>query len=228
MLKKMELKEGVAVFTTEGKQVGKINRFVLDPVTKQVTHIVVQKGWLFPEDKVVPMSLVSSATEERVEVAENVGDFMQLPTFEEEHFIRVTDEEDTNRLEHSVYTVFPAYYPYPPLGTGNYGSYPAPNLDAYVWPAVETTRNIPDETVALKEGSQVISSDDQHVGVIERLFIDPDTNKATHFVIKHGLLLKERKVIPVQWVQSVQENKVHILLSSKLLARVRNYEPQMS
>ena len=49
MLKSMELREGVGVFMSDNKQVGKINRFILDPETNEVTHVVVQKGWLLLE-----------------------------------------------------------------------------------------------------------------------------------------------------------------------------------
>jgi uncharacterized protein YrrD len=220
MLNKLELKEGVGVFTVEGKQVGKINRFVLDPVTKEITHIVVQKGWLFPEDKVIPIHTVNYSTDDKVVVSDEIGDFKELPSFEEEHFLRLT-EDDIDRSEYPNYTAFPAYYPYPPVG---HEGYPATTLGTGVWPPVETTRNIPDNTVALKEGANVISSDGENVGVVERLFVDPDTNKVTHFGVAHGLLTKERKNIPVQWISSVQENEVHIVISSKLLNRVQNHE----
>ena len=78
----MELREGMGVFTPGGEQVGTVNRFVLDPGTNEVTHIVIQKGWLLPEDKVVPFEMVSSATGERVVLSEEVGDFDKLPPFE--------------------------------------------------------------------------------------------------------------------------------------------------
>jgi uncharacterized protein YrrD len=39
---------------------------VLDPQTKKAIHIVVRKGFLFTEDKVVPISFISDATEDRV------------------------------------------------------------------------------------------------------------------------------------------------------------------
>src|ERR671924_395888 len=89
----MELKEGTSVFTASGEEVGKINRFVLDPATNEVTHIVVEKGWLLPEDKVVPIGMVSTATEERVALNQTVEDLDQLPLFEETHFVALTDEE---------------------------------------------------------------------------------------------------------------------------------------
>src|ERR671918_2031151 len=89
----MELKEGTSVYTPSGDEVGKINRFVLDPATNEVTHIIVQKGWLLPEDKVVPITMVSTATEDRVVLNQQAAELDQLPPFEETHFIELTDEE---------------------------------------------------------------------------------------------------------------------------------------
>src|SRR5512145_1363460 len=132
MLKRMELKEGAGVFTPEGEQVGKINRFVLDPATNEVTHIVVQKGWLLPEDKVVPLWMVSFATEEKVVLIKDDGDFNQLPSFEETHFVKTPGEN-----------VDPTYYWYPPLGYFGFPAYS--HLDNNFWLPVETKRNIPDE-----------------------------------------------------------------------------------
>jgi uncharacterized protein YrrD len=222
MLKKMELREGVGVFTPEGKQVGKISRFVLDPATNEVTHVVVQKGWLSPEEKVVPMQMVGLATDEKVLLTKSADDFNKLPSFEEKHFVATDD--DVERGEHEPYTVFPGYYPYPPQGYGAYGGYPAMALDPYLWPPVETTRNIPAQEVPLKEGAKVFSSEGNHVGNVERLLIATDSNRATHFVVTQGLLLKERKIIPVQWLKSVSEDEVHLLVSAQLLKRLPPYE----
>lgn len=69
---KVELKEGTSVYTSDGEEVGKISRFVLDPQTNQVTHVVVQRGWLLSEDKVVPINMINSATEDRVQLNEDV------------------------------------------------------------------------------------------------------------------------------------------------------------
>ena len=89
----MELKEGTDVFTPSGEQVGKINRFVLDPTTNEVTHIVVQKGWLFPEDRVVPIAMISSATEDRIVLNKEIAEYDGLPPFEETHFVEVTQAD---------------------------------------------------------------------------------------------------------------------------------------
>jgi uncharacterized protein YrrD len=216
----MELKEGTSVFTAGEDEVGKINRFVLDPATNEVTHIVVQKGWLLPEDKVVPIAMISTATEERVVLNPNIGDLEQLPPFEETHFVELTDV-DIRPTDASTYRYAPAYYWYPPSG---YIGYPGFAPGYYGWPPVETTRNIPADTVPLKEGADVISSDGEHVGDVERLFVDPESNKATHFLISEGLLFKERKLIPAHWIRAVEENKVNLAVPSRILERLPAYE----
>lgn len=217
----MELKEGTDVFTSSGEQVGKINRFVLNPATNEVTHIVVQKGWLLPADKVVPIEMISSATEERVVLNKDVGNFDQLPAFSETHFVELT-EADMIPAEYPTYRYAPAYYWYPPAG---YIGYPAFGVEYYGWPRVETTRNIPADTVPLREGANVMSSDGEHVGDVERIFLDEESHRATHFLISQGLLLKERKLVPTHWMRTVEEDKVHLWVPSRLLERLPAYQP---
>lgn len=213
----MVLKEGTSVFTASGEEVGKINRFVLEPATNEVTHLVIQKGWLLPEDKVVPIEWVSSATDEKVVLNKDSSDFEQLPPFEETHFIRI-DEDTTDTDGYPTYRTTPAYYWYPPHG---YLGFP---VGYYGWPPTETQRNIPEDTVPIKEGADVISSDGEHVGDIERIHVDPTSNVTTHFLVSEGLLFKERKLVPAHWVNSVEENKVHLYVSSQMLDRLPEYK----
>jgi hypothetical protein len=89
---------------------------------------------------------------------------------------------------------------------------------------METVRNIPEDTIPLKEGTDVMSSDGKHVGDVERLFVTTDSNKATHFVISQGLF-GDRKLVPAHWVKSVGEDKVHLAVNSELLESLPAYEP---
>jgi sporulation protein YlmC with PRC-barrel domain len=206
----LQLKEGAAVFTSGGKQVGEIDRFVLDPATQEVTHIVVKKGWLLPEDKVIPMSMVRSATADRVVLNDDVPDFDKLPPFEARHFVDALDYENRKQADTGVR---PAYYWYPPLG---HTGYPAFGLGSYAWPLIEVRRNIPKDAVPLKEGSDVISSDGKHVGHVERLYLETGSNKVTHLLVSHSLL-PDRKLIPASWVKSVEEHSVHLSVPAGVL-----------
>ena len=72
-----------------------------------------------------------------------------------------------------------------------------------------------------------MSSDEEHVGDIERLFVEASSNKATHFVISQGLF-RDRKLIPAHWVRSVEEDKVQLIVSSGVLESLPAYEPEES
>jgi len=235
----LELREGAGVFTPGDEQVGKVSGFVLDPATSEVTHLVVQKGWLLPEDKVVPFEMVRSATEDKVILNEDIENFDELPAFEETHFIRTPEEDAAVRGdvasgyeptadEAAAAPVIrtggpdrppnPAYYWYPPQG---YVGYP---VGYYGLPPMETVRNIPADTIPLKEGTDVVSSDGEHVGDVERLLIEPGSNKATHFVITQGVFFKDRKLVPAHWVRSVDEHEVHLSVAARVLEKLPPYE----
>ena len=236
---KFQLREGADVLTMGDEQVGKVSGFVLDPATNEVTHLIVQKGWLLPEDKVVPFEMVHSATEDRVVLNEGVNNFEELPAFEETHFLRTPEADTLERGDRSPLdetardeaaesgpirvgrpgaSYNPAYYWYPPQG---YVGYP---VGYYGLPPMETIRNIPEATVPLKEGTDVISSDGEHVGDVEHLFVDPGSNKATHFVISQGAFFKDRKLVPAHWVRSVDEQAVHLSVAARLLEQLPSYE----
>lgn len=214
----MELKEGMSVVTPGGEEVGQVNRFVLDPETNEVTHIVIQKGWLLPDDKVVPFDMVTLGDRDRLVLSEEVGDFDRLPTFEEIHYIPVTD--DNPNQPSPVIPYAPAYYWYP----SHVLSVPGSGMGYYPWTPAETKRNIPEDTVPLKEGTDVISSDGEHVGDIERLIVAPDSNRVMHFLISQGLLFKDRKMVPAHWVKSVEEDKVYLVVPARLLERLPAFE----
>jgi len=219
----LEIKEGMSVLTPSGEEVGKINRFVLDPSTNEVTHIVIQKGWLLPEDKVLPFEMVRSSAGGKLVLNEEIRDFDQLPPFEETHFVQATDDYpgDPSSTRDPEYQYTPAYYWYP--SQSNIG-FPGIGLGHYAWPSGETKRNIPEDTIPLKEGTNIVSSDGKQVGDVERIIVDPDSNKVTHFVISQGVLFKDRKLVPAHWVKSVEEDNVYLVVSSTILERLPSYQ----
>jgi uncharacterized protein YrrD len=224
----MQFKRGANVFTSDGQKVGEIERVVLDPRTDEVTHVVVEKGFLLPIDKVVPISLVGPATEDRVTLRDNAGDLEALPDLEERHYVMVGDEAEKEASSRGQPR--PLYW-YPPvrtmwwqpggyLGYSGFFGYPVP---PYI---VETERHIPEGTVALKEGAKVISKDGEHVGDVEAVLTDPEEDRATHLVLSEGLLLKERKLVPTSWVSTVMADEVHLAVESDVIEGLREYEPQ--
>ena len=220
----MQFKEGAKVFTADGERVGTIDRVVLEPDTMEVTHLVVRKGFLFTEDKVVPMSLVGPAMEDQVTLREDAGDLERLPDFQESHYVPVVPTRPRpgpKPAQRSAHAARPLYL-YPPLGTwwtaAEYGDYDRPRYVA------KTEKGIPEDTVALEQGAKVMGRDGEHIGDVERIFTDPLEDRATHLLVSEGLILKDKKLIPTGWMSTVREDEVHLSVSSDLVERLPEYQ----
>jgi len=210
----MQFKQGAEVYTADGERAGTIKRIVIEPDTKEVTNLVIQKGILFTEDKVIPISLVNSSTEDRVKLRKDGGDLTKFPDFEVSHYIPADRGALSERRSRQL--VRPMFW-YPPIGGYNgFAVYDMP-------PYVRKEENIPEGTVAIEEGADVISSDGEHVGDVERVFTEPEADRATHLLISKGLLLKEKKLIPTRWLTHVFEHEVRLSVEADLVKSLPEY-----
>jgi uncharacterized protein YrrD len=209
----MELKQDARVLTATSKDAGRVDRVVIDPKTKEVTHIVVRRGMFLTEDKVVPVSLIASATESGVTLREDAGDLSSLPKYQETHYVSAFEEDNPARRATPVYTYMPhgATVTLEPGGVG------------YQEIITQKRINIPEDTVALREGARVISSNDKHVGHVDEVLTDPVTNQVSHFVISSGVLLKSRKLIPIEWAADLSEDRVDLAVGTGTLERLQDY-----
>jgi uncharacterized protein YrrD len=225
----MQYKQGATVMSSDGKDVGRIDRVVFDPKSKEISHIVIRQGFLFTEDKVVPVELVASATEENVYLRQSSEQLKDLPLFEETHYLAY-NESDPNAPAQLTDTAYaePLLW-YPPVGpvtsTGwTYGVAPyTPYYPLTTTPGVtQTVRNIPDNAVALKEGAKVVSANGDHVGNVERLLTEQD--RVTHILISQGFLFTTEKLIPISWINTVADEQITLSVASRTLENLPEYE----
>jgi len=208
------------VYTADGEQVGSINGIVIDPYDDEVTHLIVQQGVLFTEDKVMPVEWVDTTSEDRITLRPDIDDLEQLPKFEETHYVP-RHEEDPPRTDSTLYPGLAPVYPYPHYGLG---AWPTVGAGSSLQTAEHKHQNIPRDTEALKSGSKVYSSDNEEIGEVERVLMDENTNEVTHFVVKEGLIFKHRKLIPITWVRTLMENEIHLGVGSKTLDNLPEYD----
>jgi uncharacterized protein YrrD len=213
----MNFAKGTEVFTASGEKIGTISRIVIDAKTRDVTDLVVERGALFKNEKVIPVGLVDLENEDRItlrETNQNIDDFLD---YETTHYVP---------LEHAgvPYGDIETYYWYPPVNfpTPTGGILPGVRPD-YV---LETESSIPEGRIAIAEGAQVVSADDKHIGNVEQVIADTETNNVTHFVVGKGFLLKEHKLVPAQWVKTVDEGKVYLSVEAPLFDRLPDYQAQ--
>jgi uncharacterized protein YrrD len=193
------LQKNANVVNASGRQIGSLVRVVLHPETKVITDIVVQSGALLNKAyRVVPIDQVADTTQDQIILRNASEDLESFPPFEEERI--VTENEGMFTPPTDVPKVI----------------YGVPGMAPAVLPGPEdqmTTRveqNIPEGTVALKEGAKVFTADDQHIGNLERILADPAAEQATHLIITRGMLTKEKRLIPMKWVTILGEDSVHL------------------
>ena len=216
----MQFQAEAGVFTADGEQVGQVDRVVLDPRTKGVTHIVVRKGFLFKEDRVIPIDRIEAATASRVVLREDTDPLESYPVYEETAYIRVPLRKPEQPEPGMGYPS--SVYPYTPLGPLTMQGSGYPDTARHADRMVDDVNrpNIPEGLVALKEGAKVISEDGEHVGNIERVVVHPEGGHITHLLISQGILFKDKKVIPVDWVDRVESEEVRLAISADVLAQV--------
>jgi uncharacterized protein YrrD len=187
----MEFDNGTSVYTLDGKQAGSLNRVVINPETKEITHVVVQKGLLSTEERVVPMEKVDSASHEQVALTCTSDELKEMSPLDVKQYEPRSQGENYDRMGGGVYA--------------------SSSADPYV--LKETIRTIPEDLVALREGARVLSDDNKHVGNIDQVFAE--SGKVTHFIATHGLLLKTKRAIPIEWVQTMSDDEVTLSVAAQ-------------
>ena len=217
----MRLTKGANIYSAQGEKLGVLDRVVIDPESREVTHLVIAKGLLFKTNKVIAIDLVNQEIEDKITLLNSNLDLDDLQDFEETHYVSLDEADNPN-----VQDVEAAYW-YPPTNLawwrmGSSGlAMPMPAMPAYV---PKTKQLIPEGTVALEEGAKVVSKDGKYVGNIEQVIVDPQDNRVTHFVVNEGVLFTERKLIPVLWISQINEDEVRLSSTSKVLERLPEYQ----
>lgn len=212
----MRFETGQEVFTAAGERIGTISRIVIDVKTRDVTDLIVDRGLLAGEEKVVPVGLIDRQNEDRITLRETNETVDDLTNYETSHYV-VSDETA------APYENVRASYWYPPVAFQT----PIPRNVPSAVPdrPVEPVSSIPEGRVAITEGAKVVSADGHHIGNVEQVITNPETNTLTHFVIGKGFLLKEHKVVPAFWVSEVDEKEIHLSVNANLFDRLPDYRP---
>lgn len=196
----LQFQQNASVCAVSGDEVGRVSRIVVRPETNAVTNIVVRtKALLKKEERVVPIDQVAEANENQVILNRSADEMESLPLFEEKHFAPVDEAVD-------LYT--------PPIQP-TMGGVPAPistavssRGDKYI---TKVEQNIPSGTIAVKEGAKVMTSEGKVVGKMESMLADaPADHQVTHLLVSKGLLTEEKKLVPINWVETLGEEEIKL------------------
>ena len=203
-----ELREGSHVIDLRGEDLGRIERYVINPSTRDVTHVVIEKGVFFPDERVVPVEALDQGDTQGQLRLEAAVDSDELPTFEERHYVNLDESLDE-----------PAPYPasvwaYPAIPVGGYPAYPMVGTAPVV---VDTTLNVPEGSVVVSEGAEVFADDGEAIGKVKEIGTD-ESGRLAYLSVNPGWFQSER-MIPAHWIQSIDATGVKLALTTDALRR---------
>ena len=218
------LRHGAAVFTSDNRQVGELHAIVVDPRDNEVTHIVVNTGPHFPEPGFGAPGLVEVPMEQ-MEGAEERGVFLKL---DRDAFRRLPEYAGLDHLPGAAGEVEEPEPGGPARTLWNVGIAIARSLASIGGIAVpqETFRKARFERHILNDAPVWRTEPHKHIGDIERVLVDEDSDEIRALVIKRGVLFPHDVVLPITYVTEILDGVVHAEISDSQLEELQEFTPR--
>ncbi len=181
---------GAAAVCSDGP-CGSVSRVVVDPVAREVTHLVVEPVHRAGLGRLVPLDMVESGDDD-VRLRYTLAEFEKLPSAEETDFLPGGSGYD-------AYEAHEAYY-WPYFGLEG-GADPRLALAS----AVETRDKLPVGEIGVRRGEAVHASDGE-IGKVEGFVVDSAQGHVTHVLLQEGHLWGRKQVaIPIGAVEKLDQ-----------------------
>jgi len=195
---------GSRVACTDGV-CGHLERVVIDPVARTVTHLVVQPGLRRSKARLVPINRVA-ATRTKIQLTCTLPGFDALEEAAETEFLTGAGAQLGYQPDEIL------LHPYFPPHAGSFGPWGAPSGMATPFvrrrgdDAHHVTRDrVPVGEVQVRRGERVHAVDGT-IGRVKGLLVDPGDHHVTHFLLDEGHLWGQKTVaIPIAAVTSVSD-----------------------
>jgi sporulation protein YlmC with PRC-barrel domain len=181
---------GAAAVCSDGP-CGAVSRVVVDPVAREITHLVVEPEHRSGLGRLVPLDMVEAGAGD-VHVRSTLAEFETLPSAEEMDFL-------PGGSGYHAYAAHEAYY-WPYFGLEGDAD---PNLA--LASAVETRDRLPKGEIGIRRGEAVHASDGE-IGKVEGFVVDSTHGGVTHVLLQEGHVWGRKRVaIPISAVEKIDQ-----------------------
>ena len=215
------LHHGAHVESVEGKDVGRLHSVVIDPRDNEVTAIVVNTGPHFPEPgfgspelRNVPIDLVEDAGDEKVILRCTREEFGGLPAHVETDFAPASAPSAEPAKEDPAHRLWN-------IGVALAASF-ANSATGIAMPA-DTARKASFGREILNDAPVWRVEPHSHIGDVERVLVDEDTDEIRDLVIRRGVLFHENVVLPMDYVTEILDGVIHVQISDDQLRALQAY-----
>lgn len=182
------------VYCADG-ECGRLTSLIINPVSRQVTHLVVAKKRAPHIERLVPVKWVDETAPDMVLLSCKSDKFEEMKPFVETEYLREELPDYDNAPEE--YWLLPYRMP-------------------QVMKTVKVKQySIPPGELAVQRGARV-DAVDGHVGRVDEFLVDATDMHITHLVLREGHLWGAKDVtIPVSEIDRVEEGTVHLKLDKR-------------
>ncbi len=175
-------------------RLGTSTYIVLNPITQQVTHVVVKLKQAPSQELMVPVRRIRETTPDLILLECNKDELDDLAPFVITDFLMADIPHYTSD----------------------------PKMTA-LWPYVNPARRIMSDThvtlaaqeLAVHRGTRVRATDGR-IGQVSEFLIDPESDSVTHLILREGLPWDRKYItIPVSEIDRIEEDIVHLNLDKK-------------
>jgi sporulation protein YlmC with PRC-barrel domain len=206
---RLQIQQGAALQTAEGLKVGKIDGIVIDPLTNDVSHVVVNESGITSRKRVASLTAIRMASEELATLGRDI-DLEDLPPLDEIAYSRAGDEPIRDRPDaytHPSQMSSPTVWLSPEHGKAH---------ETATAPERTGKQNLPDRAVTVDSSTPVHAAGQRHVGSISGV-LATDLGQTTHLVVA-PIAGGGSIALPAQWIQEIATNQVQLGVTAQLVA----------
>jgi sporulation protein YlmC with PRC-barrel domain len=197
----MEIPLNAQVECTDGV-CGRSVFVLINPVTDQVTHLVVKEDSSPNTEYIVPVDVVTGTITDTIQLSCSKAELEKMDPFIKTEFVEEKVSEKSVRYGGGLYQASSFFYM----------PYVTPGMTAQ---APVEHRQIPPGELAVRRGTRVEATDG-YVGHVDEFVVDPKNCHITHLVMREGHLWGQKEVIiPLSTMGDTREDTVFLTINKQ-------------
>jgi sporulation protein YlmC with PRC-barrel domain len=194
----MEIPLNVQVECTDGV-CGRSEYVLINPVTDQVTHLVVKEDSSPNTEYIVPVDIVAETIADTIRLRCSKTELEKMDPFNKMKFIEEKVPDRNFGFGGVIY------------GMGSYYYLPYVTSERTVYESVKN-QQIPPGELAVQRGTRVEATDG-YVGKVDEFVVNPENGHITHLVMREGHLWgKKDVIIPLSAMGDTREDTIFLKL----------------
>lgn len=187
---------------------GKLVKLVVDPQTQQVTDLIVEKGLLLKEDRVLPITTVERVTEQEICLNIRSDEVSGYPEYQQ---VTIKEPASNGQAYSSTTTLGP--------GLGPVSERVVPMVRRRVHQGIAAGKAV------IGSGTEV-ENPRKTLGHVDHVVVDTQTGQISQLVLRNGTFFPEYVVIGAEQIKDVDEQDVFVAVSDEELAQLPRYKPR--